>query len=76
VNKGDKVRLFATNIDKASGITKNPDVTMGLTIYGPYGQRSNMDLPRGVTAVHEFTADMPANMKSSVRTSADRCIWK
>jgi len=58
VNKGDKVRLFATNIDKASGITKNPDVTMGLTIYGPYGQRSNMDLPRGVTAVHEFTADI------------------
>ena len=58
VNKGDKVRLFATNIDKASGITKNPDVTMGLTIYGPYGQRSNMDLPRGITAVHEFTADI------------------
>ncbi len=58
VNKGDKVRLFATNIDKASGITKNPDVTMGLTIYGPYGMRSNMDLPRGVTAVHEFTADI------------------
>jgi len=58
VNKGDKVRLFATNIDKAAGITKNPDVTMGLTIYGPYGQRSNMDLPRGVTAVHEFTADI------------------
>ena len=58
VNKGDKVRLFATNIDKAAGITKNPDVTMGLTIYGPYGQRSNMDLPRGVTAVHEFTAEI------------------
>ena len=58
VNKGDKVRLFATNIDKASGITKNPDVTMGLTIYGPYGQRSNMDLPRGVTGVHEFTAEI------------------
>ena len=58
VNKGDKVRLFGTNIDKAAGITKNPDVTMGLTIYGPYGQRSNMDLPRGVTSVHEFTADI------------------
>lgn len=58
VNKGDKVRLFGTNIDKAAGITKNPDVTMGLTIYGPYGMRSNMDLPRGVTAVHEFTADI------------------
>ncbi len=58
VNKGDKVRIFATNIDKAAGITKNPDVTMGLTIYGPYGLRTNMDLPRGVTAVHEFVADI------------------
>lgn len=58
VNKGDKVRIFATNIDKAAGITKNPDVTMGLTIYGPYGLRTNMDLPRGVTAVHEFVADV------------------
>ncbi|MCR4298484.1 MAG: beta-propeller fold lactonase family protein [Gallionella sp.] len=58
VNLGDKVRIFATNIDKAAGITKNPDVTMGLAIYGPYGVRTNMDLPRGVTAVHEFTADI------------------
>jgi len=58
VNKGDKVRLFVTNIDKAAGITKNPDVTMGYTIYGPYGLRTNMDLPRGVTTVAEFTADI------------------
>ena len=58
VNLGDKVRIFATNIDKAAGITKNPDVTMGFTIYGPYGMRTNMDLPRGVTAVQEFTADI------------------
>ncbi len=58
VNKGDKVRLFATNIDRAAGITKNPDVTMGLLIYGPYGFRTNMDLPRGVTAVAEFEADV------------------
>lgn len=58
VNKGDKVRLFVTNIDRAAGITKNPDVTMGFTIYGPYGLRTNMDLPRGVTAVSEFTADI------------------
>ncbi len=58
VNKGDKVRLFVTNIDRAAGITKNPDVTMGFTIYGPYGLRTNMDLPRGVTAVQEFTADI------------------
>jgi nitrous oxide reductase len=58
VNKGDKVRIFATNIDKAANITKNPDVTMGLTIYGPYGLRTNMSLPRGVTVVTEFVADI------------------
>ena len=58
VNKGDKVRLFVTNIDKASGITKNPDVTMGFTIYGPYGLRTNMSAPRGVTVVSEFVADI------------------
>jgi len=58
VNKGDKVRLMVTNIDRAAGITKNPDVTMGYTIYGPYGVRTNLDLVRGVTAVSEFTADI------------------
>ncbi|MBT4519173.1 MAG: hypothetical protein HOC23_04140 [Halieaceae bacterium] len=58
VNKGEKVRLFVTNIDRASGITKNPDVTMGLTIYGPYGLRTNLSAPRGVTAVTEFVADI------------------
>ncbi len=58
VNKGDKVRLFVTNIDRAAGITKNPDVTMGFTIYGPYGLRTNLDLPRGVTTVAEFTAEI------------------
>jgi len=58
VNKGDKVRLMVTNIDRAAGITKNPDVTMGFTIYGPYGVRTNLDLVRGVTAVSEFTADI------------------
>jgi nitrous oxide reductase len=58
VNKGDKVRLFVTNIDRAAGITKNPDVTMGFTIYGAYGLRTNVDLPRGITAVSEFTADI------------------
>jgi len=58
VNKGDKVRIFVTNIDRAAGITKNPDVTMGFVIYGPYGLRTNLDAPRGVTAVTEFTADI------------------
>ena len=58
VNKGEKVRLFVTNIDRAAGITKNPDVTMGFTIYGPYGLRTNLAAPRGVTAVSEFVADI------------------
>ncbi len=58
VNKGDKVRLIVTNIDRAAGITKNPDVTMGFTIYGPYGFRTNMSAPRGVSAVTEFEADI------------------
>ncbi len=58
VNKGDKVRIFVTNIDRAAGITKNPDVTMGFLIYGPYGLRTNLDAPRGVTAVAEFVADI------------------
>lgn len=58
VNKGDKIRLFVTNIDRAAGITKNPDVTMGYTINGPYSLMTNMDLPRGITAVTEFTADI------------------
>ncbi|MBF0368445.1 MAG: beta-propeller fold lactonase family protein [Magnetococcales bacterium] len=58
VNKGEKVRIFVTNIDRASGITKNPDVTMGYTIYGPYGLRTNLSAPRGVTAVTEFVADI------------------
>ncbi len=58
VNKGDKVRLIVTNIDRAAGITKNPDVTMGFTIYGPYGFRTNLSAPRGVSAVSEFVADI------------------
>ncbi|HHL39719.1 MAG TPA: hypothetical protein ENJ37_04375 [Deltaproteobacteria bacterium] len=57
VNKGDKVRLIVTNIDKAAGITKNPDVIMGLTIYGPYGLRTNLTAPRGISVMSEFVAD-------------------
>lgn len=58
VNKGDKVRIFITNVDKAAGITKNPDVTMGYTIYGPYGVATNLALPRGVTVMTEFIANV------------------
>lgn len=57
VKKGDKVRLIVTNIDKAAGITKNPDVIMGFTIYGPYGLRTNLTAPRGVSVMSEFVAD-------------------
>jgi len=31
---------------------------MGFTIYGPYGLRTNLSAPRGVTAVTEFVADI------------------
>lgn len=57
VNKGDKVRIIVTNIDKASGITKNPDVIMGFTIYGPYATRTMLHIPRGVSLMTEFVAD-------------------
>ena len=57
VNKGDKVRVMVTNIDKAAGITKNPDVIMGYNINGPYGLKTMMTAPRGVSSVAEFTAD-------------------
>ena len=58
VNKGDKVRLIITNIDRAAGITKNPDVIMGFNIYGPYSLRTMIKAPRGVSAVSEFVADV------------------
>jgi nitrous oxide reductase len=57
VPKGAKVRLIVTNIDKAAGLTKNPDVTMGYTIYGYYGQRTMLEGVRGMSAVAEFVAD-------------------
>ncbi|MBI5875815.1 MAG: beta-propeller fold lactonase family protein [Deltaproteobacteria bacterium] len=57
VNKGDKVRIIVTNIDKASGITKNPDVIMGFTIYGPYATKTMLHVPRGVSLMSEFVAD-------------------
>lgn len=57
VNKGDKVRLIVTNIDKAAGITKNPEVIMGYNINGPYGLKTMITSPRGVSAVAEFVAD-------------------
>jgi len=58
VNKGDKVRIIVTNIDKASGITKNPDVIMGFTIYGPYAAKTMLHIPRGVSLMTEFVADI------------------
>ncbi|MBI3600307.1 MAG: beta-propeller fold lactonase family protein [Nitrospinae bacterium] len=57
VPKGAKVRVIVTNIDKAAGLTKNPDVTMGFTVYGYYGQRTMIEAVRGMSGVAEFVAD-------------------
>ena len=57
VPQGAKVRMIYTNIDKAAGLTKNPDVTMGLAVYGYYGPRTMIIGPRGVSQVAEFVAD-------------------
>lgn len=57
VPKGAKVRVIYTNIDKAAGLTKNPDITMGWTVHGYYGQRTMMWGVRGMSAVAEFVAD-------------------
>ncbi len=56
VPKGAKVRMIFTNIDKAAGLTKNPDVTMGLTVYGHYGAKTSVIGVRGMSAVAEFEA--------------------
>jgi len=58
VNKGDKVRIILTNIDKAAGLTKNPDVTMGFLIHGPYGLKGRLIGVRGMSSMVEFTADI------------------
>lgn len=57
VKKGSKVRIIFTNIDKAAGLTKNPDVTMGLTIAGYYGAKTMIWSVRGMSGVSEFIAD-------------------
>jgi len=57
VPKGAKVRIIYTNIDKAAGLTKNPDVTMGLAIYGYYGPRTMIIGVRGMSQIAEFVAD-------------------
>ena len=57
VPQNAKVRIIFTNIDKAAGLTKNPDVTMGLNIYGYYGPKTMIIGPRGMSQVAEFVAD-------------------
>jgi DNA-binding beta-propeller fold protein YncE len=57
VPQNAKVRIILTNIDKAAGLTKNPDVTMGLAVYGYYGPRTMLIGVRGMSAVGEFVAD-------------------
>ncbi len=58
VPQGAKVRIIFTNIDKAAGLTKNPDVTMGMVIAGYYGPKTMIIGPRGMSMVSEFTADV------------------
>lgn len=57
VPKGAKVRMIFTNIDKAAGLTKNPDVTMGITAAGYYGPRTMLFGVRGMSVLGEFVAD-------------------
>ncbi|MGK7345128.1 MAG: beta-propeller fold lactonase family protein [Candidatus Nitrospinota bacterium M3_3B_026] len=57
VPQGAKVRVILTNIDKAAGLTKNPDVTMGWNVYGHYGLKTMMIGVRGMSKVAEFVAD-------------------
>ncbi|MEK6591022.1 MAG: beta-propeller fold lactonase family protein [Nitrospinota bacterium] len=57
VPKGAKVRVILTNLDKAAGLTKNPDVTMGWTVAGYYGGLTSTSGVRGMSAVAEFVAD-------------------
>jgi len=56
VKQGAKVRIILTNIDKASGLTKNPDVIMGFTPAGYYGPRTMLYGVRGMSQVGEFVA--------------------
>ncbi|VAX17220.1 hypothetical protein MNBD_NITROSPINAE01-1126, partial [hydrothermal vent metagenome] len=56
VPQGAKVRIILTNIDKAAGLTKNPDVTMGLAAAGYYGPRTMLIGVRGMSIVGEFVA--------------------
>jgi YVTN family beta-propeller protein len=58
VRKGDRVRFIITNIDKRAGIIKNPDVVHGFIIDG-YGAQTNVLLPKGISVVNEFTANLP-----------------
>ncbi len=57
VPQNAKVRVILTNIDKAAGLTKNPDVTMGMNIYGYYGPKTMIIGVRGMSMVAEFVAD-------------------
>jgi len=56
VPQNAKVRIILTNIDKAAGLIKNPDVTMGFTPAGYYGPRTMLFGVRGMSVVGEFVA--------------------
>ncbi len=57
VFKGDTIRFIIQNIDEKGDLIDNPDVVHGFTINGPYGERTNVLLPRGVAATVELKAD-------------------
>lgn len=56
VNKGDRVRIFLTNVDKATAMTNDPAPVHGFII-NEYGLQTNWGVPQGKTVVFEFTAD-------------------
>lgn len=56
VLQGDKVRFIITNIDEEAELIHHPDVVHGFTING-YGEQTNVVVPKGVSAIAEFTVD-------------------
>ena len=56
VKKGDRVRIILTNIDRETGLTKDPAPVHGFII-NEYGLQTNFGVPQGKSVVFEFTAD-------------------
>ncbi len=56
VKKGDRVRIYLTNVDKQTAMTNDPAPIHGFII-NEYGLQTNWGVPQGKTVVFEFTAD-------------------